>query len=560
MAATVTLVSFNNQPPLSGAEYDGLYTWLSSPQTLTDNTPVEYTNGTYRITYSHNDNVLVIEAYDGGAWNVTLTYSFSATVTSNFRYSNHFEFASDTLNRGDDRSYFLTPSSQSMTAVFAAGAVSVTLIGGTPNTTVSWPQVNPGGVDFPITTLIYYRGSSSNPHKGGADVTQSLGTGVTSFDDNLTSSGTYYFVIEASVISAGVLSSVLKTGSYVYSAPPPVSPPGVPASLATANATTTQFQVQFAAPSTDGGAAITRYYIQINTSNSWGSPLASNELNAPFSVPPYVSIPFAGLTPSTTYYYRVGAENTAGTTYTDGSANLTLSSGGVGGGGDPYVSTANGASYKLPTMDGAIRFYQGEVDGETLTVNATLRTISSTELLAYNLRSMINMKDKMSAKALARYTAGLSKEETLCFFESAYVKHGDRELAANLWDGKIKIQKYVGHFDAKLVDGGEAALKGSGIYSNYKGTTLSVRAGSATIQLSTYLSPIVRSGITVDAPNMRSGNGVLVNILSSSDMMVKSLEDVETVVAKKDTTKVRVAREVFTDHAGTRMKNIVKVL
>jgi hypothetical protein len=268
-----------------------------------------------------------------------------------------------------------------------------------------------------------------------------------------------------------------------------------------------------------------------------------------------------GLTNGTQYSFNVqafSAPNPSG--YLAGSDVLYRTPQTPSASGDPYVTTANGASYKLPTMDAPIRLYQGTVDGETLTVNATLRTISSTELLAYNLRSMINMKDKMSAKALARYTAGLSKSETLCFFESAYVKHGDRELAVNLWDGKIKIQKYVGRFDAKLLDNGETALKGSGIYSNYKGATLEVRAGSATIQLSAYLSPIVRSGISVDAPNMRSGNGVLVNILSSSDMTLKSLEDVETVVVKKDTTKVRVAREVFTDHAGTRMKNIVKVL
>lgn len=185
-----------------------------------------------------------------------------------------------------------------------------------------------------------------------------------------------------------------------------------------------------------------------------------------------------------------------------------------GGAGDPYVTTVKGAQYKLPAIDAPIRFYQGEVDGKTLTVNATLSTISSTELLAYNLRSMINLSKTLSAKHSRKYAADLSKEETLCFFESFFVKHGDNELQVNVWDGKIKVQKYVGKFGTALIADGESALGGSGVYSKYKGVSLVVKAGSASIQLSAYQSPMVRSGISVDAPNMADGNGVIVNILS----------------------------------------------
>jgi len=277
----------------------------------------------------------------------------------------------------------------------------------------------------------------------------------------------------------------------------------------------------------------------------------------PTGAPTY-SHTLSGLTPNTTYTVQVSAFLNSGPAVRSSIQSVTTQSEG-GASGDPYVTTVKGAQYKLPTIDAPIRFYQGEVGGKTLTVNAKLRTISSAELLAHNLRSMITLSKSLSAKQIRKYATDLSKEETLCFFESFFVKHGDNELKVNVWDGKIKVQKYVGKFSTTLIADGETALAGSGIYSKYKGVSLVVKAGSASIQLSAYQSPIVRSGISVDAPNMADGNGVIVNILSSKDMTLASLEDAESVVSRKDETTVRVRKEMFSDHAGTRVRNIVTV-
>jgi hypothetical protein len=233
------------------------------------------------------------------------------------------------------------------------------------------------------------------------------------------------------------------------------------------------------------------------------------------------------------------------------------SGGGGGGAGDPYITTVSGKHYKLPTIDAPIRFYQGNVDGVTLTVNAQLRTIPSSDLLAYNMRSLITLSKSLTSKQIQRYEKDFSKNETLCFFDSFYIRYGDNELQINVWDGKIKVQKYVGKFAAKLIDNGETALKASGIYSKYKGTTLAVSVGPATIYMSTYESPIVRSGIVVDAPHMAAGNGAIVNVLASKDLVLASLDESKTDVAREDAKKTRVVKEIFSDHAGTRIRNIV---
>jgi hypothetical protein len=453
--------------------------------------------------------------------------------------------------------YFKTSASVSKPAAPQFNIPATTNVGQN-EFTVRWMEPSNNGGSLIGEYSIQYKTGDNNFLGGGVTTTTTgyLGGDQTYQITGLNPGTTYYFRVGAT----NIMGTTYNSGSS--QATIPAFAPGAPQNLTTENATTTQFQVRFEAPSSNGGAAITRYYIQINTSNSWGSPLASSQLNAPFSGPPYVSTPFTDLTPGTQYYYRVGAMNSVGTTYTDGSASITLSSGGgpiiPGGGGDPYITTASGKQYKLPAIDAPIRFYQGEVDGETLTVNAQLRTINSSELLAYNLKSLIGMKGKLTHKQMAAYSKSLSKDEKLCFFESFYIKHGEKELAVNVWDGKIKVQKYVGKFDAKLLEGGETALAASGVYSNYKGATLSVRAGSATINMSAYLSPIVRSGITVDAPAMAAGNGVIVNVLAAKDMTLSGLEDTKAV-ARADAKDLRVHKEMFSDHMGTRVRNVLRI-
>jgi chitodextrinase len=321
--------------------------------------------------------------------------------------------------------------------------------------------------------------------------------------------------------------------------------PGAPTGVS-GTAGNGQVTVTFLPPSSDGGSAITGYIVNTNPATIPVSGVGT-------------SIVVTGLTNGTTYTFRVKAVNAVGQgEYSLFSAGVTPTAGGGGGGaGDPYVTTVSGKNYKLPTVDAPIRFYQGEVDGEMLTVNAQLRTIPSSELLAYNMRSLITLSKSMSAKQIEKHASNFSKEEKLCFFEAFYVKHGDNELQVNVWDGKLKVQKYTGKFATALIDNGEGALKASGMYSNYKGATLAVNAGSANIYLSAYLSPIVRSGIVVDAPNMGAGNGAIVNVLASKDLVLSSLNDTTTEVARTDAKGGRVVKELFSDHAGTRTRNIV---
>lgn len=262
-------------------------------------------------------------------------------------------------------------------------------------------------------------------------------------------------------------------------------------------------------------------------------------------------------------------QNGSGTAYAVGSSLTvtgditlysawTVSGGGGGGAGDPYITTVTGTSYKLPVMDGAIRFYQGTVDGKTLTINATLKTQGSQDLLAHNLRSVVEFSKTMGPKKTEAYMRNLcEKNETLCFFENFYIQHGEKALAVNVWDSKLKVFHYTGGFKTAAIDNGDKALSASGIYSKYTGSTLRIELNdTASISVSVYNSPMIRSGIFIEVPAMTEGNGVLVNVLSKADMTLRALDDT-AAVAKRDTKDVVMKRELFADHDGTRVRNVL---
>ena len=96
-----------------------------------------------------------------------------------------------------------------------------------------------------------------------------------------------------------------------------VTAPGAPTSLsATANGQT-QIDLSWTAPSSDGGAAITGYKIEVSTDNSSWSDLVANTSSTA------TSYSHTGLTAGSTRYYRVSAINSAGTGPASGADSAT---------------------------------------------------------------------------------------------------------------------------------------------------------------------------------------------------------------------------------------------
>jgi hypothetical protein len=221
---------------------------------------------------------------------------------------------------------------------------------------------------------------------------------------------------------------------------------------------------------------------------------------------------------------------------------------------DPYVSTFAGVRYKLPSIDAPIRYFQTMEDGKLLTINAQLKTCSSADLDVSNIRSLLALKNKMTAKQYNVIAQKLMTPETLSFCERVHIQYGEESLVVNLWNSKFEVLKNNLSVKAKVVDRPDLIEK-TGIYTGYKASTLKFTFGTTKLFLSVYNSPMIRNGLSV-ATCAKNCNGVIVNALKQSDMVLPSLDSVQPV-AKKDSAKRHVHAETFVDHDGLRTRNIV---
>jgi hypothetical protein len=228
---------------------------------------------------------------------------------------------------------------------------------------------------------------------------------------------------------------------------------------------------------------------------------------------------------------------------------------GAGAAADPYVTTIAGEKYKLPTMDGVVRFYQGVCGGEVLTVNASLRTIAADELADNNAASM---------EALAAWIPEAAREEfwqrmggePLCFFERAWISIGEKSAYVNLWDG-IGVEDASGLLVEEVSwSAGGCSLLGryGAFYSGYDGRVVKVECGGSTVYLASYDCPLIRNGIYVEASDMASGNGVIVNTLGREAMTLTRLDDCRAV--SRENAVLAVKMETFVDHDGYRTRQV----
>jgi hypothetical protein len=233
---------------------------------------------------------------------------------------------------------------------------------------------------------------------------------------------------------------------------------------------------------------------------------------------------------------------------------VTLSGGGGGAAGDPYVTTFRGLTYKLPVIDAPIRYFQTIEEGKLLTINASLKTVDSSELNTNTVQSLIKLKDTMSRRQFDELAKKAFQSDTLSFFETVRIQYGDEFLTLNVWDSTFKIVENKSSFVTEVVKDASLLAKSTGIYNKgYKQTTLKFQFGTTSVFLSVYNSPMVRNGIYVTSE--QEGNGVIVNALSESAMRLSSLSSLEPV-STVDAKKKKVIVETFADAEGLRTRNI----
>jgi len=188
---------------------------------------------------------------------------------------------------------------QSLTATAGSGSVSLT-----------WAApVSDGGAA--ITGYDIYRGTSPGAESATPVAVNVPGTAFT--DNGLTNGVTYYYKV-AAVNSVGVSAQSNETfaTSQLVQATVPSAPTGLTATGGNGTA-----KLNWTAPASNGGSAITGYDIYRGTSpgGEAATPVASNVAGTSFTD--------TGLTNGTTYYYKVAAVNAVGISAPSGEASAT---------------------------------------------------------------------------------------------------------------------------------------------------------------------------------------------------------------------------------------------
>jgi fibronectin type 3 domain-containing protein len=234
---------------------------------------------------------------------------------------------------------FATP--QLVQATVPAAPAGLVAVGGSSSVGLSWTAPTSGG--SPITGYTVLRGTTA-----GSETAVATNVNATSFTDTGLSNATTYYYKVAAVNAVGPSPS-----SSEASATPQATAPSAPLTLVASggNASVT---LSWTAPTSDGGSGLTGYNVYRGTTaggESTTPPLATNVTVTSFTD--------TTVTNGSTYYYKVVAVNTVGTsaqsneaaatpqqaaTVASAPAALTASSGNATAGLSWTAPTSNGGS------------------------------------------------------------------------------------------------------------------------------------------------------------------------------------------------------------------------
>jgi hypothetical protein len=231
---------------------------------------------------------------------------------------------------------------------------------------------------------------------------------------------------------------------------------------------------------------------------------------------------------------KAGTSTTFTYTFTTNSDYQLRQQAGGGGAGDPYIKTLAGELYKLPSFNGFLRLYQGEVNGKILTVNAQTRIDDNVEGMNADTLSV-------NKRLLNPVTENkLLMTSPMSFFERVYIQHGDVDMVVNIMDG-FRVEKPG--FEVEKAGNVQKYLSGWKIYEHLNGDIYNIWVTSE-VSIRIGIIPIKSIRNSVEIIGVSGGNGAIVNKLSSKAMSLKKLTDKKEVEQKEHAIRRHIP-EVF---------------
>ena len=255
-----------------------------------------------------------------------------------------------------------------------------------------------------------------------------------------------------------------------------------------------------------------------------------------------------------TYDYAGNATKVAGTVSTFGytftqNSDYRLAGAYGSGIGDPYIMTIQGKLYKIPPFNGAMRLYQGAVNGKLLTVNATTRIDDDKTAMDGDTNAVIQTLNKPTGPHNFTMTDAMS------FFEKIFISYGGKSMIINVYNNEFRVE---GPETWEVKNAGRVEKVGNtfDFYSNLSARNYDIcPCAGVTVRIGIIPIRNVRSSVDIIAPNMESGNGAFVHRLSRKVMTLRKLNS-ETAVERRDCPIKRTLGEVFVCNEFTKEKQI----
>ncbi|MGI0094609.1 MAG: fibronectin type III domain-containing protein, partial [Nitrosotalea sp.] len=210
--------------------------------------------------------------------------------------------ASGSGDSWDDAAIEIKSSGTGTTSTAPGSPTGLTATAGNSQILLSWTAPSSDGGSA-ITGYRIYRGIVSGG-EGTTSIATVSGSTLSYTDTGLTNGVTYFYKVTAVNSVGESVSSNEASATPVVTA----SAPGSPTGLTATAASTSQINLSWTAPSNNGGSTITGY--KIERSSDGGTTWSTLVANSASTSTTYSD---TGLSPSTTYTYRVSTINSVGT-------------------------------------------------------------------------------------------------------------------------------------------------------------------------------------------------------------------------------------------------------
>ena len=182
-------------------------------------------------------------------------------------------------------------------------------------------------------------------------------------------------------------------------------------------------------------------------------------------------------------------------------------------GGDPYITTISGLTYKMDDFTGFARMLQGQLDGKLFTLNSQTKLLSGdeiTELIVWR-KENLGVRQFEKNATFASFPA---------YFNKVYVSWGEESFIINVNTLEIEFSNY----DVDISR--EYEIVKEYVWSNKSSSAsiAKIKIGNTILIIKSYDNKDIRNGFTIcNAPNIKNRSGALEHAIYTEDMQIPGI-------------------------------------